>query len=211
MLDKLVIHLKNIIFFKLVVYAVSIILLGALIPELQEQLVKSLQGKEKAEILFNRSIIQLNSIMEFEQKIPEINLQYKELITKSNNKICDIREELSRNLNFISEKRNLYDPIKAKVVRVFDNPSSIQNKNSEITFHQYEVNINFTGKSYEEILNLSEDIHKILPLGAVIISVQIRELQALTPSIIKKLSTQNFSGFIEASIKVLLREIVYEK
>jgi hypothetical protein len=97
MLDKLVIHLKNIIFFKLVVYAVSIILLGALIPELQEQLVKSLQGKEKAEILFNRSIIQLNSIMEFEQKIPEINLQYKELITKSNNKICDIREELSRN------------------------------------------------------------------------------------------------------------------
>ena len=75
MLDKLVIHLKNIIFFKLVVYAVSIILLGALIPELQEQLVKSLQGKEKAEILFNRSIIQLNSIMEFEQKIPEINLQ----------------------------------------------------------------------------------------------------------------------------------------
>ena len=60
MLDKLVIHLKNIIFFKLVVYAVSITLLGALIPELQEQLVKSLQGKEKAEILFNRSIIQLN-------------------------------------------------------------------------------------------------------------------------------------------------------
>ncbi len=97
------------------------------------------------------------------------------------------------------------------MVRVFDNPSSIQNKNSEITFHQYEVNINFTGKSYEEILNLSEDIHKILPLGAVISSVQIRELQALTPSIIKKLSTQNFSGFIEASIKVLLREIVYEK
>ena len=42
MLDKLVIHLKNIIFFKLVVYAVSITLLGAFIPELQEQLVKSL-------------------------------------------------------------------------------------------------------------------------------------------------------------------------
>jgi hypothetical protein len=71
-------------------------LLGALIPELQEQLVKSLHGKGKAEILLNQSIIQLNSIMEFEQKIPEINLQYKELITKSNNQICDIREELSR-------------------------------------------------------------------------------------------------------------------
>ena len=56
MLDKLVIHLKNIIFFKLVVYAVSITLLGALIPELQEQLVKSLQGKEKAEILLHYDI-----------------------------------------------------------------------------------------------------------------------------------------------------------
>ena len=88
MLDKVVIHLKNIIFFKLVVYTISIVLLGVLIPEFQDQLVKSLHGKERAEILFNQSIIQLNSIVEFEQKIPEINLQYKELLANSNNKIC---------------------------------------------------------------------------------------------------------------------------
>ena len=60
MLDKLVIHLKNIIFFKLVVYTISIILLGALIPELPDQLVKSLNGKGKEEILLNQYIIQLN-------------------------------------------------------------------------------------------------------------------------------------------------------
>ena len=79
-----------------------------LIPEFQDQLVKSLHGKERAEILFNQSIIQLNSIVEFEQKIPEINLQYKELLANSNNKICDTREGLLSNLSLISQKRNLY-------------------------------------------------------------------------------------------------------
>ena len=201
MLDKVVIHLKNIIFFKLVVYTISIVLLGVLIPEFQDQLVKSLHGKERAEILFNQSIIQLNSIVEFEQKIPEIN---------SNNKICDTREGLLSNLSLISQKRNLYEPIKAKVVRVFDNPS-IQNKNSEIILYQYEVTINFAVDSYEEVLNVSDDIYKTLPVGAVIIGMQIRKLQALTPEIIQKLSTKDFPGLTEVSIKVLLREIVYEE
>ncbi|BBB56945.1 hypothetical protein MPCS_00941 [Candidatus Megaera polyxenophila] len=210
MLDKVVIHLKNIIFFKLVVYTISIVLLGVLIPEFQDQLVKSLHGKERAEILFNQSIIQLNSIVEFEQKIPEINLQYKELLANSNNKICDTREGLLSNLSLISQKRNLYEPIKAKVVRVFDNPS-IQNKNSEIILYQYEVTINFAVDSYEEVLNVSDDIYKTLPVGAVIICMQIRKLQALTPEIIQKLSTKDFPGLTEVSIKVLLREIVYEE
>lgn len=210
MLDKLVIHLKNIIFFKLVVYTISIILLGALIPELQDQLVKSLHGKGKAEILLNQSIIQLNSIVEFEQKIPEINSQYKNLLANSNNKICDTREKLLNNLSFISQKRNLYEPIKAKVIRVFDNPS-IQNKSSEIALYQYEVTINFTSDSYGEILHVSDDIYKILPVGAVIINMQIRELQALTPAIIKKLSTKDFPGLIEVTMKILLREIVHEE
>ncbi len=210
MLDKVVIHLKNIIFFKLVVYTISIVLLGVLIPEFQDQLVKSLHGKERAEILFNQSIIQLNSIVEFEQKIPEINLQYKELLANSNNKICDTKEDLLSSLSLISQKRNLYEPIKAKVVRVFDNPS-IQNKNSEIMLYQYEVTINFAVDSYEEVLNVSDDIYKTLPVGAVIISMQIRKLQALTPEIIQKLSTNDFPGLTEVSIKVLLRKIVYEK
>jgi hypothetical protein len=148
--------------------------------------------------------------VEFEQKIPEINLQYKELLANSNNKICDTREGLLSNLSLISQKRNLYEPIKAKVVRVFDNPS-IQNKNSEIILYQYEVTINFAVDSYEEVLNVSDDIYKTLPVGAVIIGMQIRKLQALTPEIIQKLSTKDFPGLTEVSIKVLLREIVYEE
>ncbi|NDA91586.1 MAG: hypothetical protein EBY20_11970 [Alphaproteobacteria bacterium] len=113
-------------------------------------------------------------------------------------------------LSLISQKRNLYEPIKAKVVRVFDNPS-IQNKNSEIILYQYEVTINFAVDSYEEVLNVSDDIYKTLPVGAVIIGMQIRKLQALTPEIIQKLSTKDFPGLTEVSIKVLLREIVYEE
>jgi hypothetical protein len=41
--------------------------------------------------------------------------------------------------------------------------------------------------------------------------MQIRKLQALTPEIIQKLSTKDFPGLTEVSIKVLLREIVYEE
>ena len=61
MLDKLVIQIKNIIFFKLVMYLICIILFIALIPKFQNQLTKSLVRKAKSEILLNKSITQLES------------------------------------------------------------------------------------------------------------------------------------------------------
>ena len=210
MLDKLVIHLKNIIFFKLIVYLICIILLAALIPRLQGQLAKSVARKEKAEILFNQSATQLNSIIEFEEKIYETNLKYKDLFFNSSKKSCDTRTELFKNLALLSEKYNLYEPIKAKVVRVFE-MASIQNKNSDVKLHQHEVTINFAVNSNAEVLNLSNDIYAMLPDGSMLISMQIKKLQVITPAIIEKLSTKRSPSFIDVSIKVLLREIVYEK
>lgn len=210
MLDKLVIHLKNIIFFKLVVYLICIILLGALIPRFQNQLVKSVVRKEKVEILFNRSSTQLNSIVAFEKRIAETNLKYKELLRNSAKNSCDIKTELLKNVTLISKKYNLYEPITATIVRIFE-IAAIQNKNSQIKLHQYEVVINFAVDSNEEVLNLSDDICATLPQGSVVMGAQIKKFQALTPTIIEKLSTKGSPSLIGVSIKILLREIVYEK
>ena len=210
MLDRLVIHLKNIIFFKVVIYIIVIILLGATIARFQEQLIKSLERKEKANILFHQSIVKLNSIIDFEKKISETSLKYQDLIANYNKKSCGARPELIKDLALISQKHKLYEPIKAEISRVFEAVDN-QNKTSNVVLHYYELVINFTVNSQEEAIALSEDIYSILPKGSVILKMQIKNLQVLTPQVIEKLSTKGCAGFVNGSVKVLLREIIYEK
>ena len=210
MLDKLVIHLKNIIFFKLVVYLICIILLIALIPKFQVQLKQSIEKKGKAEILLSKSTTQLESIIEFENNIYETNLEYKNLILNSSQKSCDTRTRLLANLNSVSQKYHLYKPIETQITRIFE-IVSIQNKNIEVKLHQYEVVINFAVNSNNDVLDLIDEIYSFLPEGSKIISTQIKMLRVLTPAIIKELSTESSPNLIDVSIKVLLREVMYEK
>ena len=188
MLDKLVIHIKNIIFFKLVMYLIFIILFIALIPKFQNQLTKSLVRKAKSEILLNKSITQLESITQFEKNIYDTNLKYNDLVANSNQKSCDTRTELLKNLNLVSQKYLLHEPIKAKITRIFE-IASIQNKNSEVKLHQYEVVINFAVNTSNDVLNLIDEINSFLPKGSNIVSTQIKILRVLTPATIKELST----------------------
>ena len=210
MLDKLVIHLKNIIFFKLVMYLICIILFIALIPKFQNQLTKSLVRKAKSEILLNKSITQLESITQFEKNIYDSNLKYNDLVANSNQKSCDTRMELLKNLNLVSQKYLLHELIKAKITRIFE-IASIKNKNGEVKLHQYEVVINFAVNTSNDVLNLIDEINSFLPKGSNIVSTQIKILRVLTPATIKELSTSGSPSLIDVSIKVLLREIMYEK
>lgn len=210
MLDKLVIHLKNVIFFKLVVYLISIGLLTVLIPKFQLQLTKAINRKEKAEVLFNQSTAQLSSIIEFEKNIFETNLKYKDLVLNSDKKICDNRTDFLKNLAFLSKKHNLQRPIKTNIIRIFE-PESDHNKDKHVVLHKHKVTMNFSVKSYQDGLNLMSDIYSSLPKWSVVINAQIRKMPTLLPAIIELFSTKEIPPLIEVSTEILIREIVYEK
>mgnify|MGYP003402393917 CR=1 FL=1 len=210
MLDKIIINLKNRIFFKTVTYLIFIVLLGSLVPIFQEELVKSSKRKRKAQDFLSQANIQLGSIQLFEEQINETNLKYKELLSNPGKKGCSDRTDLIQNLDTLSKKYNLYDPIKVEISRLFED-ASIQNKNAEIKLHDYEAIISFRANTNEEVIKLSNDICTLLPHGALVISTSVKKIEALTPEIIDALSTEGFSGLINVSIKVRLREIVYEQ
>jgi hypothetical protein len=72
MLDKLIIHLKNIIFFKAVLYIITAIILFTLIPVFSDDLEDSLAKNKQSYSLLQTSKTRLASIANFEDKILSI-------------------------------------------------------------------------------------------------------------------------------------------
>ncbi len=210
MLDKLVIHLKNIIFFKVVIYILFIVLLAATIPNFRDELIKSEQRKTKAEEFLLETQLALQSISEFEKEITATNIKYKKLIKNSGQKGCLEREKLLLNLKKISSKHNLSKTINVKIARLFKNNSN-RRKNDEVKLNEHQVNISFNSHSWEKALEITQEICNILPSNTLITGLDIKKIQVLTPEIVKNISFENPSGLIDTSLKIILREIIYEK
>lgn len=210
MLDKLVIHLKNIIFFKSIIYLICATLLIMLIPIFQEELLKSNYKKEKAQEFLVQAQMSLNSITSLEAKIVETNKNFKYLMANSGKQGCRDRMDLLQNLESISKKYNLSEPISSEISRLFDlgYPGS---KASDVKFRDYQIVVNFAVNTTQEILEIVEEICDILPAGAFVTSTEVKKIDTLTPEIINKFPSKGIPGLIDVSMKILTREIVYEK
>lgn len=209
MLDKLVIHLKNIIFFKLVIYLVAITLLAVMVPRFEEELAKASIRREKAKSFLSQASLQLDSVAEFEEKIHETNLQYKNLLSAQPETTCKERQKLVANLRALSDKYQLSQPIKAEISTLFETGN--KSKSGEIKMRQYDLLINFNVDTYKEALDLTNEICFMLPKGAIVMNMDINKIKALTPAVIALLSPEESPGLIDVNIKIRLREIVYEK
>jgi hypothetical protein len=181
-----------------------------MIPSFREDLQKSSLRKEKAQRFLAQTTIALNSIVEFEEKIAETNLKYKELINNSGEQGCADRQNLLQNAALLSKKYNLYEPIKVEIARSFE-AGPVQKKNSEVKLNNYQAIINFSVSSSLEVMNLSKDICTLLPPGSLVLKAEVRKNQTLTPEIINKLSPNGAPGLIDVSMIVLLRDVIYEK
>lgn len=210
MLDKLVIHLKNIIFFKSIIYLICMTLLILLIPNFQDELLKNNYKKDKAQEFLIQAQIALNSITSLEEKIVETNDNFKYLIANSGKQGCKDRMNFLQNLEIISKKNNLSEPISTEVSRLF-NLGYQGNKASDVKFRDYQIVINFSVDTNEEVLEIVKNICDILPPGAFVTSTEIKKIETLTPEIINKLPSKGSPGLINVSMKILTREIVYEK
>lgn len=210
MLDKVVIHLKNILFFKATVY---LLLVGALffvvIPVFTEDLVKSSRHKEKSYLSLNQATQKLNSIKLFENEIPATAKKYQQLIENSKYSKCFDRNQLLESLKPLEKEYNLPDSIELKISRLFDEKSTIA-YNNQVKIKGYEAIITFQANNQQDIVKINHDICQLLPQGSTLKKVEIKKIEVLTPETIAKLSTKNFPGLYKVALQAHLREIVYE-
>ncbi len=210
MLDKLVVHLKNIIFFKIIIYLLLIICLALLIPVFTNDLEKSSQRKQKANSFLREAALQIESIKDFEDKIVTINNDYNSLITSTEDLDCIRRTEFINTVESLSTKYGLFEPISIKISKGFDGETSFaNNENVKISYHT--ADIHFKTLDPYQLLNITHDLRSIIPQGSVVLSSNLRSIDALTPEIINELTPTKAPELLEVKIKILLRDIVYEK
>ncbi len=209
MLDKLIIHLKNIIFFKAVIYLIITIILFALIPIFSEDLEDSSIKNKKSYTLLQTSKSKLKSIVNFENKILNTKENYKALISKAKNQNCLDRTELINQITTLNTKYSLFEPIFIRISKKF-NDEITQNYASHVKINHYEIKIAFKSKDHVTMLMICNELYKMLPYGSIVTNTSIATHGALTPDIISKLNTKNAPGLLEVNMKIQLREIVYE-
>ena len=210
MIDKLVVHLKNIIFFKIIIYLLFIITLALLIPIFIADLEKAAQRKQKANAFLREATLQIESINDFEEKIIALNNDYNSLLTSTQDLGCSNRTRFIRAVESFTVKYQLFDPISIKISKGFEGGNSLpSNGNIKIDYHT--ADINFKTLNPYHLLIITQDLCGIMPTGSVVLSSSLRSINVLTPEIIDTLTTAKAPELFDVKVKILLRDIVYEK
>ena len=210
MIDKLVIHLKNIIFFKIIIYLLFVISLALLIPIFISDLEKAAQRKQKANTFLREATLQIESINDFEEKIITLNNDYNSLLTSTQDLSCSNRTRFINAVESFTTKYQLFDPISIKISKGFEGGNSLpSNGNIKIDYHT--ADINFKTLNPYHLLIITQDLCGIMPAGSVVLSSSLRSINVLTPEIIDTLTTAKAPELFDVKVKILLRDIVYEK
>ncbi len=209
MLDKLVIHLKNVIFFKAVIYITALIALFLLIPVIKENLATASNRYNKAYSFLQDADLKLDSIINFEDEILKDRENYDRLSNQHKNLGCINRTRIMHNIKQLANKYNLFEPISTDIARIF-NTGQTANTSGHIKLHHYELNVHFKSKDYTDLFIITENIYNILPKGSIVVSAKMNSIDALTPKIVNILNKSNAPAPITVRMKIHLREIVYE-
>ena len=210
MIDKLVVHLKNIIFFKIIIYLLFIITLALLIPIFITDLEKAAQRKQKANTFLRETTLQIESINDFQEKIIALNNDYKSLLIMTKDVSCSNRTRFIKAVESFTTKYQLFEPISIKISKGFEGENSLANYgNIKIDYHT--ADINFKTLDLYHLLIITQDLCGIMPPGSVVLSSNLRSINVLTPEIIDTLTTTKAPELLDVKVKILLRDIVYEK
>jgi hypothetical protein len=211
MIDKIVIHLKNVIFFKATIYITLTIILFILLPQYIEDFYANLDRKDRSEAALQAATLKSESLADFESKILEANDRYKKLINNPDPQLCIEITNLINYMNLLSQKHDLFEPIKINVTRNFENNNDVRDINGHIRVYYYNIDITLNAPDYSVLLAIIREIGLFLPAGALIESTKIQKIDILTPNFINKLNTKKSPDLIAAQIHIQLKKIAYEK
>lgn len=210
MIDKAVIHLKNIVFFKVIIYITISVVLSLLVPKFMDELDATKDKKHNLEVALDILKDKSESSGSFEAKIVGINNKYLELKNTSSYPNYSEITNFAKYVKLISEKHKLSEPVQIKVMPDL-NYNKTRLNNGPLHMKYYNITITIHAKTYDSLLNVIREVGEVIPKGALITNTKIIKTDALTPDIIEKLSTNKTPDFISTKMHIQLRKIVYEQ
>ena len=124
------------------------------------------------------------------------------------NQNCLDRTALINQINTLNTKYMLFEPIFVRISRLFDDRIT-KISTSKVKINHYEIKIAFKTKDHITMLMLCNDLYNMLPHGSIVTNTNIKSIDALTPDVISKLNTTNTPGFLDVTMNIQLREIIY--
>lgn len=202
MLEKFIIHLKNIIFLKAVIYFLLIVVLLWLIPVFKAEFNSSLYKLETAESNLLETTAKLHSIVNSKDKI----LKTYQKISQSNKHRCEKRIRLKEQLGNLANKYDLGEPLNINLFYSFLKGAN-KEREKQVKIQSYDINISFSAPNISTSINLIKEAYELLPESSIITSLTIEQKEALDPAIIDKLSPTRDPNLISTKFTTRIREI----
>ena len=204
MLEKFIINIKNVIFFKLVVYLLIIGFLLWLMPMLKEDYNDSIERMQNAEKSFSEAAIKLYSIIESEEKILNTYHSYEEILNTPPEHICILRATM---INKIKTLAAGYDIELANVMfsQVFkDNEQGLA---GGVKIKNYNVGARFTTPDIIAFQNMIKQIYAAMPEYSIVTLAQIENDEFLDPNLVWSLTPSSKPNLLRAQLNVRVREL----
>lgn len=211
MLSKIIIHLKNIIFFKAVVYSLSILALSLLFPIFIAEVKKSdIQRVHAANFLKNEAL-KLEFINNFDKKITDKTQELYNIASPQLDHSCLDRTNFIKKIDELGKKYNLFQPIQTKLSQGFHHNNDAADNRTYNAIKYYTVDIHFTAKDFPQLLAILADLENVMPIGSAVLSTKIQVLDMLTPNVITKLNKITPPDNLDTKLVILLRTVPYEQ
>lgn len=209
MLKQLVIHLKNIIFFKLIIYTLLTLGLLLLVPIFKNNLDKTIEQKQRAIVIVDNVKNKLDLIQTFGKEIEETMTQYDQLIINKIDLGCQKTKQFITDLMNLNTEFVLLTPITYTLSNNYDYKDFTTT--SDIAVECNIIDINFTANDQAQYQALLKDLYEIIPTGSVLLEEHIETLDVITPSMIDQLQHHYSPNLLKIKIKLMLRNAKYKK
>ena len=209
-LERFVVYLKNIIFFKFIMYFLSVGILVWLLQIFEDDLIQSVEWLNKAHQSLYNATAKLASIMDSDDKILKAYHLYEDILTTSDKQRCDVRLKLVKNLRDLATKYNLVDPVNIKMSQSFQRNVD-QSIGDKIKVKNYDLQIQFAAPDFNVVLALISEAYTLLPDHSMTLFLEAQEQEVLTPSLIARLTSERYPDLINTVFNVRIREVTVKK
>lgn len=209
MLTNFIIHLKNIIFFKLVMYFLGISSILILLQIFNQDYQSSIKKTYYTEELLAQETIKLYSIKNSEHEILNTYVKYKDLLSMSPKEGCLERTRLMNKIIDLSEKYHLNEPITTSIKQEFlsNIKPHLDEEKYNVKIRSYDLKIKFATQDFLTFGQIIRDIYANMPENTIILSIEVQKEDVLEPDTIYKLSTDKIPDMIFAKLTMRIREL----
>jgi hypothetical protein len=204
MLDKFIINIKNIIFFKAVIYLLLIGFLLWLMPMLKKDYNESIELKQNAEKSFSEAAIKLYSIIESEGKILDTYRTYEGILNTPPEHICIFRGTIMNKIKALALGYNI-ELANVTFSQVFKD--SEQGIPGGVKIKNYNVGTKFTTPNIIAFQNMIKEIYEMMPEYSIVTLAQVENDEFLDPKLIGQLAPTNKPNLLRAQLNVRVREL----